>query len=117
VAEPANLPTSPEGWGAFLAALVAIAAATRKGLQKAGLLSGTPEAYAKAFFAEKSAQDREHREALIAAIHHLTEVTREEHEQTREELRRVNDATRESLRGLLQQLGVDTALIKDRLRA
>lgn len=60
------------------------------------------EAMARAFFAEKAREDERHRDALVNAIEELCQVTKSEHAATRQQLREVNEDTRDAIAGLLQ---------------
>lgn len=69
-----GLPSTPEGWGGVIAGIAAVFIAARKGLQKLGITDAPPniEAIAKAVvaeaFAQKSREDTEHREAILAGF-------------------------------------------------
>jgi hypothetical protein len=62
------------------------------------------DAMAAAWFAEKDRADTQHRDAITDAIRELCQVTREEHEKTREQLRSVNESTRDRISDLLMKL-------------
>jgi hypothetical protein len=101
---------------ALAALLLGGAVAARKLIKRSDPDAPDYEAMAAAFFAVKERADTQHRDAITDAIHELCTVTRDEHAKTRELLRDVNDATRDSLRGILERFGMDIAVIKDRVK-
>lgn len=106
-----NVPPSPEvsdpkfwenfwTW-LFLPAGGGIAVAARKLLRRREAVAPDYEAMAAAWFAEKERADTQHRDAITDAIRELCQVTRDEHQKTRELLRDVNENTRDRISDLL----------------
>jgi hypothetical protein len=102
VSAPTDLPTSPEGWAAAVAAGVAALKAAQVLLRKAGIIG--PDY--RAMIAEFQAENTRHREALrqemqagnaalVSAIGELGVVMRSELEETRREIIAANEHGRE----------------------
>ena len=107
MSEPDVVPTSPEGWGGLLAALLVAWVSAKKILERIGVIEPKvdvqriAEAVARAVMAEKDESDREHREAIIAA---LGKVDASIHS--------VNAATSANIRAALELYGKDVSRIQ-----
>lgn len=105
---PSPEAADPHVWEKVVAAFTGLftglggALAARK-IRKSRQADDAPdyEAMAAAWFAEKDRADTQHRDAITEAIRELCQVTREEHEKTREQLRAVNESTRDRISDLL----------------
>lgn len=104
MAEPSDIPRSPEEWGAWAAGAMALALGLKKGLQKVGIIGAPPDfdAMAEAFFAKKREDDREHRDAIVTALHEVANTVRD-----------VNAATTANIRTVLELYGKDVSEIRD----